>query len=201
MGAASTAPSEEATAPPPAGVPAAEKPAQVAAVTYYWVAERPEGDPDELSILDCDGALLTRASKEFHAEVEMQRTARAISPAGKRIIFNDVGGCFRTLDAKYPWGVGLTSATEGAYALVPFRSIAVDPSIFTIGKWYFLPELVGKKTPSPSVFVHDGCVRAVDVGGAIKGNHIDFFVGNESARAGFAMDEATLEDAAGRCGE
>jgi 3D (Asp-Asp-Asp) domain-containing protein len=196
---ASTAPTDPAASPD--GAPELQTPAHVAAVTYYWVAERPADDPDELSILDCDGAVLTRASKEFEAEVEMQRTARAISPAGKRITFNDVGGCFRTLTSQYPWGIGVTSPTEGPYALVPFRSIAVDPSLFTLGKWYFVRELVGKTTPRPSVFIHDGCVRAVDVGGAIKGDHIDFFVGNQSARASFTMDEATLEDGAAHgCG-
>jgi 3D (Asp-Asp-Asp) domain-containing protein len=169
-------------------------------LTYYWVAERPAGDPDDVRINDCDGALLTWASHDFHAAVEMERTARATSPSGAKITFNDVGGCFRVLDAKYPWGIGVTSKTEGAYPLVPFRSIAVDPTVFVIGRWYYVPELAGKKTPSPSVFTHDGCVRAVDVGGAIKGAHIDFFVGDESARASFELDAVTLEEAGTRCG-
>ena len=202
---ASTAPSGPATAeaPPAQPAPADPSPPAIASkkaeVTYYYVAERPEGDPDHVAIKDCDGALLTMASKTFHAAVEMERTARATSPTGKRITFNDVGGCFRVLDAKYPWGIGVTSKTEGAYPLIPFRSIAVDPAVFTLGKWYFVRELVGKKTPSPSVFTHDGCVRAVDVGSAIKGAHIDFFTGNAAARASFTMENVTVEDAAGRC--
>lgn len=202
---ASTAPSEPQTAEaPPSQPPADPAPPAIASkkaeLTYYWVAERPDGDPDHVAIKDCDGAILTMASKTFQAAVEMERTARATSPTGKRITFNDVGGCFRVLDpTKYPWGIGVTSKTEGAYPLIPFRSIAVDPTVFTLGKWYFVPELVGKKTPSPSVFTHDGCVRAVDVGGAIKGAHIDFFAGTEAARASFTLNNVTLEDAAGRC--
>ncbi len=196
----SAGPSE--SAPPPESEPAAAPaPAgKSVELTYYWVAERPEGDPDHVRINDCDGALLTWASKEFHAAVEMERTARAISPSGKKITFNDVGGCFRVLDAKYPWGIGVTSKTEGPYALVPFRSIAVDPTVFVIGRWYYVPELVGKTTPSPSVFTHDGCVRAVDVGGAIKGAHIDFFLGDATARPSFKLNTVTLEEAGTRCG-
>lgn len=197
------APSSSAAASAPAETPPSEAPPAAASkkveLTYYWVAERPAGDPDEVAIKDCDGALLTMASTEFHAAVEMERTARATSPSGKRITFNDVGGCFRVLDAKYPWGIGVTSKTEGAFPLIPHRSIAVDPTVFVIGRWYYVPELAGKSTPSPSVFTHDGCVRAVDVGGAIKGSHIDFFVGTEAARASFKMTTVTMEEAAGRC--
>jgi 3D (Asp-Asp-Asp) domain-containing protein len=81
---------------------------------------------------------------------------------------------------------------------MPFRSIAVDPTVFPLGRWYFVPELVGVTLPplaasnpasgaskpaasSEPVRVHDGCVRADDIGSAVRGEMVDLFVGPRSA--------------------
>jgi 3D (Asp-Asp-Asp) domain-containing protein len=62
-------------------------------------------------------------------------------------------------------------------ALVPYRSIAVDTGVLTIGHRYYVEELDGVTMPGdPGGFVHDGCVTADDVGGGISGMHIDWFV-------------------------
>jgi 3D (Asp-Asp-Asp) domain-containing protein len=85
--------------------------------------------------------------------------------------------CFVVVGAEFPWGI-----TASGRPATPFRSIAIDPKTFTMGRWYYVPELDGLELPSPAAGKkHDGCVRADDVGGAVKGDLVDFFVGEHSA--------------------
>lgn len=80
--------------------------------------------------------------------------------------------CYRELDpALYPWGMG----AEGR-VLVPDRSVAVDSRVVPLGAVLYLEELDGVVPPGASR-PHDGCVRADDVGGAVRGLHLDFFAG------------------------
>ena len=65
------------------------------------------------------------------------------------------------------------------YRLIPFRSIAVDRSKIPWGTALYIPGLRGAAItlPDGSAAKHDGYVYAVDKGGQITGNHIDFFEG------------------------
>ncbi|MDX2359711.1 MAG: 3D domain-containing protein [Crocinitomicaceae bacterium] len=65
------------------------------------------------------------------------------------------------------------------YALVPYRTIAVDPSVIPYGSVIFIPAAIGVEIPrnDGSSFTHDGYFFAGDTGGAIKKNHIDVFTG------------------------
>jgi 3D (Asp-Asp-Asp) domain-containing protein len=76
--------------------------------------------------------------------------------------------------ANGPYGDGIEN-----YRLVPFRSIAVDPAVIPFGAVIFVP--AAKDTaltlPSGESIVHDGYFFAADMGGAIKGTHIDVFCG------------------------
>lgn len=65
------------------------------------------------------------------------------------------------------------------YKLVPFRSIAVDPTYYPFGSVVYIPAARGNviKLPDGSHVVHDGYYYAVDKGGLIKTNHIDVFRG------------------------
>jgi 3D (Asp-Asp-Asp) domain-containing protein len=94
----------------------------------------------------------------------------------------------------YNWGMGVPSPVTGkSYKLRPFRSIAVDPAVLKIGKWYYVKQLDGVTMPSPvSGLVHDGCVRAVDEGYGIFGRHIDFFAGMESAYEKLVNGSSTI---------
>ena len=72
-----------------------------------------------------------------------------------------------------PFGLG----TFG-YRLVPFRTVAADRRVFAPGTVFFIPDLVGVNFDnSGASAVHDGYVFFGDVGGAVRGNHIDFFIG------------------------
>ena len=80
------------------------------------------------------------------------------------------GTCFEQLDvAEHPFGRG-----AGLRPLIPFKSVAVDPRVIPIGEPIYVPEFDGLLLPDGSI--HDGCVRADDTGGGIKGHKMDFFV-------------------------
>ena len=72
------------------------------------------------------------------------------------------------------FGLGVQS-----YRLVPFRTIAVDKKTIPYGTVLFIPALKGVMfDDNGTQRTHDGYVLAGDTGGAIKGNHIDFFTGS-----------------------
>ncbi len=78
--------------------------------------------------------------------------------------------CFEELDVKeMPFGRG-----AGTRPLIPFKSVAVDTRVIQIGEPLYIPEFDGMHLPDGSI--HDGCVRATDTGGGIKGRKMDFFV-------------------------
>lgn len=76
--------------------------------------------------------------------------------------------------AKGPYGDG-----AGDFILVPYRTIAVDKSVIPLGTVIYIPDAKGKEIvlPSGNKVKHDGYFFAADVGGAIKNNHIDSFLG------------------------
>jgi len=78
-----------------------------------------------------------------------------------------------------PYGLG----ARPSYRLVPSRSIAVDRKTIPLGTVIYVPALRGVtfEMPDGSKVTHDGYFMAVDVGGAIKGNHIDVFTGTMTA--------------------
>ena len=85
---------------------------------------------------------------------------------------------FAPAPADAPFGLGARSR----YRLVPYRSIAVDldpAGPFGLETVLFIPKLkgMGFTLPDGRQRVHDGYVVAVDRGGLIRGNHIDFFKG------------------------
>lgn len=80
------------------------------------------------------------------------------------------GTCFEQLDiTDFPFGRG-----AGKRPLIPFKSVAVDPRVVRLGEPLYVPEFDGMPLPDGSI--HDGCVRADDTGGGIKGRKLDFFV-------------------------
>ncbi len=63
--------------------------------------------------------------------------------------------------------------------MLAYRTVAVDRSVIPLGSVLYIPELRGQIFRlAGEVFAHDGYVFAGDVGGAIKGRHIDFYVDN-----------------------
>lgn len=75
------------------------------------------------------------------------------------------------------WGEG---EQDRGYALVPYRTIAVDSRRIPFGSIVYIPKARGVKITltDGKKFIHDGYFFAGDHGGAIKGSQIDVFTGN-----------------------
>jgi 3D (Asp-Asp-Asp) domain-containing protein len=76
--------------------------------------------------------------------------------------------------ANGPWGDGVDD-----YILSPVRTVATDPKVIPHGTILYIPEARGAEVVMPNgrKIIHDGFFFAGDKGGAIKGNHIDVYIG------------------------
>jgi 3D (Asp-Asp-Asp) domain-containing protein len=144
-------------------------------LTYYYVTlESDFGGAANTTLYDRSCGALATVPSAFADSLVIEGTGRL---ADGRML-NYAGSCpcsfspcFTVLDAQHPWGTGANGR-----ALVPFRSVAVDPAVLTIGRHYWVKELQGVTMPgAEGGYVHDGCVSADDTGGHIVGMHIDFF--------------------------
>ena len=180
-------------------------------LTYYYVAEQiQQGGNWPLYGNQCK-TVLARVSKRFHHDISLEGTGRlkdgriinflnrcdCARPGfrGNRICYTEVD------EREYPWGFGAQRIDAGPYPLNPYRTVAVDPSLIPLGTTLYIPLFDGKTAPNGKVL--DGCFFAGDVGSAIKGRHLDLFVGKK-AWAPFAAkligrNRVKVYDGADRC--
>lgn len=87
---------------------------------------------------------------------------------------NQAIGRSRFRVSSQPFGEGAIGAR-----LIPFRTIAVDPRFIPHGTVLFIPAARGTaiELDGGEKRTHDGYFFAADTGGAIKGPHIDIFIG------------------------
>jgi hypothetical protein len=145
------------------------------ALRFYWLAEEQGYQPDEehVPLYSRDGFFIGAYPARFVESLLMEGSGvlgdgRLINYSGR--CGYGVGTCYEPLDEEaFPFGRG-----AGQRALVPFKSVAVDPRLVPIGEPLYIPEFDGLVMPDGSV--HDGCVRADDTGGNIKKRKMDFFV-------------------------
>jgi 3D (Asp-Asp-Asp) domain-containing protein len=144
--------------------------------TFYWVAmETEDGQARNKELKDMDGNVLARVSQKFWSAIRLEGTGKLLDgrvlnykgrvemPDGSREIR------YVVCPPEAPYGYGY----ENRYALVPFRSVAVDPRVVPIGSRVFIPKAVGIELPDGSV--HDGYFDAIDIGDAIQNKRIDMF--------------------------
>jgi 3D (Asp-Asp-Asp) domain-containing protein len=144
-------------------------------LSFYWVAYESEYSslPYDVDIYTKQGFFIGRFPSAFVFELKLEGSG--ILNDGRILNYDGecnygMGTCFKTLDlSEHPLGAGVQGRK-----LVPFRSIAVDPRYIPIGATVYVPELAGVQLPDGTR--HDGCLRADDMGGAIKQHKIDFFV-------------------------
>jgi 3D (Asp-Asp-Asp) domain-containing protein len=144
-------------------------------LSFYWLAYESEyaNEPYDTAIYTKRGFYIGRFPSAFVYELTLEGSG--ILRDGRVLNFDGecnygVGTCFKTLTlSEHPLGAGVQGRK-----LEPFRSIAVDPRYIPIGAPVYIPELVGVMMPDGTR--HDGCLRADDMGGAIKEHKIDFFV-------------------------
>ncbi len=86
-----------------------------------------------------------------------------------------------TAIAKTRWRLAIGEFGDGVgnLLLVPYRSLATDRAVIPTGTIVYIPQARGVviTLPSGKTVEHDGYFIASDIGGAIKGNHIDVFTG------------------------
>lgn len=89
-----------------------------------------------------------------------------------------------------PYGDGIND-----YILVPYRTIATDNTQIAPGTVLYVPEARGAiiKLASGRIIAHDGYFFAGDKGGAIKGNHIDVFIGTSKSSEFFPWIKSNAE--------
>jgi 3D (Asp-Asp-Asp) domain-containing protein len=167
-------------------------------VTLYHLAAQTCPDAAQVPLPRCGGGSIAQVSSAFKHSAAMQGSAKLCD--GRVVGVQKVSPlCFVVVAEGNPWGV-----TASGRPAAPFRSIAVDTKIFPMGRWYYVPELDGVALPAPSEGKkHDGCVRADDVGGAVKGELVDLFVGARSAvdalKGKFSDTTIHLVEADARC--
>ena len=170
-------------------------------LTQYWIAQEAPSPEDRgvVRILDRSGSTLTWACRRFASALAMEGTGRTWDGRLFNWASRENGhACYLEVDpGLYPYGIGVRG-----YALVPFRSLAVDSRFIPIGRTVELAELVGMILPDGTR--HDGCFVAVDGGGAIRGHHIDLFVPSRDhyvslSRAGVLPEEVHAAIDSPRC--
>jgi 3D (Asp-Asp-Asp) domain-containing protein len=149
-------------------------------LTYYWVAQEGNGRKNT-TIRDKRYKPIAKVTRKFARRLRLEgsgqlRDGRLVTTAG---------GCkcgsacyWVAKDKKYRFGAGVSHRP-----LSPFRSIAVDTKLVSIGQTLYVPELDGLTMPGPAPyggFVHDGCLIADDRGGGVRGRKIDFFAARKS---------------------
>jgi 3D (Asp-Asp-Asp) domain-containing protein len=176
------------------------------ALTYYWVAhEENWTGRRNTRIYDPDCKPIAKVAEQFAARLAREGTGklrddRVVNVAGPCEC--EYSPCFFLLhDETRRFGVGVLERP-----LSPFRSVAVDPSLVTIGARLYIPELDGLPmpgTPPWGGFVHDGCVVADDRGGAVQGRQIDFFMARKVFYQAFhrqhRLKQITVYSGAQRC--
>lgn len=140
--------------------------------TYYYVVleNEYEGQPKTTPVLDMNGQVLAQVSKAFKDAMDIEGTGRLVD--GRVLNFAGVKDHeIRYRISQNPYGDGI-----GTCLLVPFHTIAVDSRKIPLGSLVRIKQTIGMELPDGKI--HDGLWRADDIGGAIKGDRIDLFVGD-----------------------
>jgi len=141
-------------------------------VGYYYAAREAELSGSSVSLSDTSCTALVSVSSGFADAVCIEGVGKLSD--GRVVQFSDLCSCgylcptsvracfYFENESTHPWGRG-----KSGRALLPLRSLAVDPDGPLLGKVVYLPALDGQAieaSASSSAFVHDGCLRADDTG-------------------------------------
>jgi len=142
--------------------------------TYYYVAmeaDYPNGS-QSYALKDIAGQTLAWVTRGFYNAIRIEGSGKLLD--GRMLNYAGfVGKTVRYHETIHPWGRG-----AGNCELVPFRSIAVDRRVIALGSTVEIEETKGMLLPDGTV--HDGRWNAIDVGGAIKRDRVDLFIGKRS---------------------
>jgi 3D (Asp-Asp-Asp) domain-containing protein len=169
--------------------------------TRYYTPKYQHSSNKSFGLYDLSGHFLgVKLTQKEWCFAGLEGSLQVSFPGGSRKTFNFAGfgtrsqvdcspyfkytktGFIRYKVAKGPYGDGYHGSD---YILFPYRSLAVDPNFIPIGTVIYIPKAKGVTVnlSSGKTFVHDGYFVATDIGGAIKGSHVDMFQGLEYTEA------------------
>jgi 3D (Asp-Asp-Asp) domain-containing protein len=142
-----------------------------AILTFYWTVEesssRYRGKPTVL-LHDSAGRVIASTTRRFRRDLIKQGTG--VLRDGRTVLFvRRLAGESRFRVTSEAYGLGSSGC-----ALIPFRTVAVDPRFVRLGTRVYIPQLKGAKLPDGTI--HDGMFIAADRG-HFRGAHIDLFAG------------------------
>ncbi len=161
--------------------------------TYYYLPEISE-DSGSIPLRDMKGQELgPRLTLKHWCDTAMEGSVKINFTNGDVKTFNYQGvtnDYFVDCKSIYPkhTGIGKTKFREANgvygdglddYILSPYRTLATDGNVIKPGTALFIPQARGAKIvlKNGRTIIHDGYFFAADKGGAIKGNHVDVYIG------------------------
>jgi 3D (Asp-Asp-Asp) domain-containing protein len=159
--------------------------------TYYYLPQFNDGSGD-VPLRDLDGNELgPMLSLKDWCNSALEGSVRIKFKNGDIVTYNysgtsdshlnDCSSFFRFNLSKTKFKVASSVYGEGVndFRLIPYRTIATDPKLIPTGTLIYIPEARGAiiNLDNGETILHDGYFFAGDVGGAIKDNHIDVFIG------------------------
>ncbi len=158
--------------------------------TYYYVAmESDYAGPEDATLYGPGCEAIATVPQAFFDDLCIEGSGKLSDgrvlgyagdcPCAAPCAWDGNAKCWEALDPQqFPWGLG----SQGN-PIVPLRSWAVDNGLLAAGTVVYVMGWDGVAIPAIDGlggFVHDGCFRADDTGGAVIGNHYDFFAGTAS---------------------
>ncbi len=142
--------------------------------TFYYVV--PESlyplSPQDIPVLAKDGSVLTKVHAKFKKAMDIEGTGKLENGQVLNYIARGADGSIRYAFTRHPFGRAV-----GDCPLYPYHSAAVDPAVVPLGTVLEIARTKGMLLPDGSI--SNGLWRAEDIGGAIKGDRIDLFVGTD----------------------
>lgn len=136
-------------------------------ITYYWIVSEVEyTGRREIPLYLEDGTRLGYYPKKFVADFKKESVARLRD--GRVISYLKKKGAAKVVTE--PLG-------HQGYTLTAFKSVAVDPNLIPLGSRIYIPQYEGLYLGSAGV--HNGIFYAHDIGSAVKGSHIDIYIGDK----------------------
>lgn len=142
-------------------------------VTFYWAVDESEYPESKSSrVYLADGQFLGAFSSAFVQAFKVE--AAAVLRDGRRISYLKKANRAKLVDRFL--------GVQG-YTLTEMRSIAVDPRLIPIGSRLYIPQAENVVIDGQQL---TGVFYAHDIGSAVKGKHIDVFVGRRQMMSAFS---------------
>ncbi len=136
-------------------------------ITYYWVVEEKDYPAKNRTVplYTKDGKLLGRFHPSFVKDFKTESAGRLKD--GRKISYLKLQNRVQVVNR---------FLGNGGHTLTELKSIAVDPSIIPLGSKVYIPQaekVIINGKPLTGIFY------AHDIGGSVRGRHVDIFLGKK----------------------